>query len=126
MEPYRRNLKPPARDLRKRMTEAEIRLWSKLRRKQICDVPFYRQKPLGPYIVDFYCAKARLVVEVDGGQHFEAGHQAQDAERDRTLRALGSDVLRFSNREVLQETDAVLKRIDGVVRERLRRFEDES
>lgn len=68
---YSRNLKEPSRELRKEMTEAEQKLWGHLRRKQILDIQFYRQKPLGPYIVDFYAPAAKLVVEVDGSQHHE-------------------------------------------------------
>nr|WP_235590397.1 endonuclease domain-containing protein [Nitrosomonas ureae] len=84
-------------------------LWSKLRRKQILGVQFYRQKPLANYIVDFYCAAANLVIELDGSQHFEPDHQASDAERDRILESLGLRVLRFDNRQVMQELDAVMR-----------------
>ena len=69
MQPYKPTLKPLARNLRGNMTDAEQRLWSKLRRKQILGVQFYRQKPLANYIVDFYCAAANLVIELDGSQH---------------------------------------------------------
>jgi len=68
-----------ARKLRKEATEAEIRLWSKLRRKQLEGFRFRRQQPIGPYVVDFFCPQARLIVEVDGGQHSD--REAYDAER---------------------------------------------
>jgi len=68
-----------ARKLRKEATEAEIRLWSKLRRKQLLGFPFRRQQPIGPCVVDFFCPQARLIVEVDGGQHSD--REAYDAER---------------------------------------------
>jgi very-short-patch-repair endonuclease len=71
MLPFERKLKPFARKLRSNMTDAEQLLWSKVRRKQIDDIHFYRQKNIGHYIVDFYCPKGKLIVEVDGGQHFE-------------------------------------------------------
>jgi very-short-patch-repair endonuclease len=71
MEPYRKDLKPLARTLRSRMTDAEQRLWHRIRRKQIRGVQFYRQKPLLAYIVDFYCPAAKLVLELDGSQHAE-------------------------------------------------------
>ena len=109
MQPYKPILKPFARNLRSNMTDAEQLLWSKLRRKQILGVQFYRQKPLANYIVDFYCAAANLVIELDGSQHFEPDHQASDAERDRILESLGLRVLRFDNRQVMQELDAVMR-----------------
>jgi len=82
-------------------------------------VPFYRQRPLGPYIVDFYAPSARLVVEVDGGQHFEDLSQRRDAERTEFLIKLGLLVLRFDNRQVLVETDAVAEEIRRVVASQL-------
>lgn len=109
MQPYKPTLKPFARNLRSNLTDAEQRLWSKLRRKQILGVQFYRQKPLANYIVDFYCAAANLVIELDGSQHFEPDHQASDAKRDRKLESLGLRVLRFDNRQVMQELDAVMR-----------------
>jgi len=109
MKPYNKNLKHPSRELRKNMTDAERLLWSRVRRKQINDVQFYRQKPLGNYIVDFYCPAADLVVEVDGSQHYSDQGRAKDLERDNYLASLGLQVLRFSNIEVLQELEAVLQ-----------------
>jgi very-short-patch-repair endonuclease len=119
MEDYHRALKEPARRLRREMTEAEQHLWRFLRRKQIHGVTFNRQKPLLDYIVDFYCAKARLVIELDGGQHFEPDYLQKDLERDRALAGLGLMTLRFDNRQVLSETEAVLERIRAVVEERV-------
>jgi len=71
MLPYYPELKPPARVLRRTMTDAEHLLWSRVRGQQIGPVPFYRQKPLGGYIVDFHAPKAKLVIEVDGSPHRE-------------------------------------------------------
>jgi very-short-patch-repair endonuclease len=107
--PYDQRLKSNSRRLRGNMTDAEQKLWQCLRRKQINGWQFYRQKPLGPYIVDFYCAAANLVIELDGGQHFEATYQAADQQRDEYLRGLGLTVLRFDNRQVLLEMEAVLE-----------------
>ena len=90
------------------MTDAEVVLWSKLRRKQLCGARFYRQKPIGDFIVDFYCPEARLVIEVDGGQHYEKEGVLRDAVRDDYLKNLDLCVLRFSNTDVL-------RRINGVV-----------
>jgi very-short-patch-repair endonuclease len=109
MEEYNRMLKGPSRELRKQLTEAEQALWQRVRRKQIHGLQFYRQKPLRSFIVDFYCPTARLVIELDGSQHYESDHQARDRERDAQLNALGLRVLRFDNREVLREMDAVLE-----------------
>ncbi|MCY3761999.1 MAG: endonuclease domain-containing protein, partial [Gemmatimonadetes bacterium] len=95
-----------AKDLRTAMTDAERHLWSKLRRGQL-GARFRRQQPIGPYIADFYCAAARLVVEVDGGQHAGA-QRAHDTRRDRWLRDEGYAVLRFWNTDVLANTDGVL------------------
>jgi very-short-patch-repair endonuclease len=67
MKPFRQRLKKSARQLRSNLTDAEQALWKKLRRKQIQGVQFYRQKPLLDFIVDFYCSKAQLVIELDGG-----------------------------------------------------------
>ena len=69
------------------MTDAEIALWAKLSRKQLFGLQFYRQKPLGRFIVDFYCASTRLVIEIDGGQHYEKEGASREAIRDRYLGA---------------------------------------
>lgn len=111
MRDYRNNLKIPSRDLHGSMTDAEQLLWTRLRRKQLHGVQFYRQKPLGPYIVDFFAPGAGLVIEVDGSQHAEADHFERDRVRDQCLTDEGLLVLRFNNREVLLEIDAVLERI---------------
>ena len=118
MLPYDRHLKRLARRLRNEMTDAERRLWFHLRGKQILDVQFYRQKPIGNYIVDFYAPVVALVVEVDGGQHFEEAGIVQDAERDAYLSAQGLRVLRFSNLDILRELDGVLNEIAFAVEER--------
>lgn len=107
MKDYNRYLKTYSRDLRKNMTDAERHLWQYLRKKQIYGVQFYRQKPLLNYIVDFYCPAAMLIVECDGGQHYTPEGLAYDRQRDRALTALGLKVLRFSNRQVLENTTQV-------------------
>ena len=108
---YDPRLKHFARKLRSGMTDAEQRLWSRVRRKQLHGVQFYRQKPLGCYIVDFYAPAAHLVVELDGGQHFAPDGLRRDAARDAWLRSVGLQVLRFDDRQVLLETDSVLEAI---------------
>ena len=109
--PFNKQLKPIARELRKNMTDAEIFLWSKVRRKQLKGNQFYRQKNIGNYIVDFYCPSAKLIIEVDGGQHYSEQGQAQDRIRDEYLSQLGFKVLRVSDREVLSNINGVLQRI---------------
>ena len=119
MEAYGRFLKAPARTLRSNMTDAEQALWQRIRRKQIRSAQFYRQKPLLCYIVDFYCPAAKLIIELDGSQHYEAEHQAKDEQRDEALANLGLLGLRFDNRQVLQEMEAVLEAIDETMGERM-------
>jgi very-short-patch-repair endonuclease len=116
MQPYSRQLKPLARQLRSAMTQAEQQLWDRLRRKQVLGVQFYRQKPLANYIADFYCAAAQLVIELDGSQHLTADAQDYDAQRTQILEALGLEVLRFDNRQVLTELEAVMTVIESRVR----------
>ncbi len=111
MLPYNRKLKDRSRQLRTEMTDAEKLFWAKVRRKQLNGYQFYRQKTLGNYIVDFYCPKANLVVEIDGSQHYEKTAIEYDSIRDDYLRAQGLKVLRFSNLEVLQNTTAVMERV---------------
>lgn len=93
------------------MTEAERLLWSKIRGKQINNVQFYRQKNIGDFIVDFYCPAAKLILEVDGGQHYEPEAGAKDKDRDQYLSGLGFTVMRFSSREVFENINGVLQRI---------------
>lgn len=119
MQRYNPELKENSRSLRSNMTDAEQLLWQHIRRKQIHGVQFYRQKPLLAFVVDFYCPVAKLVIELDGSQHFAEEHQAKDQERDAVLAGSGLRVLRFDNRQILSETDAVLEVIDAAVEERV-------
>lgn len=119
MRPYNKNLKLPSRDLRNNMTDAEQMLWQRLRRKQILGLQFYRQKPILNFIVDFYCPAANLVIECDGGQHFTYEGLEADRVRDEVLVELGLVVLRFSNRQVLTEIEAVLEQIYLIARQKL-------
>ena len=72
---------------------------------------FYRQKPIGRFVVDFYCPKAKLVIELDGGQHYSQAVAAQDQSRDRYMESIGLRVLRFSDKEVLENLNSVLEEI---------------
>ena len=98
-----------ARALRRTQTDAEQCLWSALRAHCFRGLKFKRQKPLGPYIVDFICMELRLIIELDGGQHAE--QLEYDQRRDRWLEGQGFTVLRFWNHEVLQQTDALLEQV---------------
>jgi very-short-patch-repair endonuclease len=98
-----------ARRLRNEATDAERHLWRYLRREQLAGFKFRRQYPMAGYIADFVCIPARLVLELDGGQHLDA--LGYDAERTRTIEAQGYRVLRFWNDEVLLRTEAVLEEV---------------
>jgi len=111
MLPYNKELKQFSQKLRKNMTDAERRLWSCIRGKQLKGYQFYRQKIIGEYIVDFYCPKTKLVIELDGGQHYTEKGKEKDRIRDDYLAGAGLQVLRFSDREVLTQTEGVLGKI---------------
>ncbi len=100
-----------ARRLRKDQTEAEARLWSRLRAGRLDGWKFKRQVPKGAYIVDFCCADARLIIELDGGQHTEEESAAHDAARTRFLQESGYRVVRFWNNEVFENLDGVMQTI---------------
>jgi very-short-patch-repair endonuclease len=116
---YNANLKDKARQLRKNLTESEKALWSRLRNKQLLGIQFYRQKPIGQHIVDFFAPRARLVVEVDGSQHRVGDHVQKDRFRDGYLASLGLKVLRFNSREILKESDAVVEVIYRMITDQL-------
>ena len=96
------------RALRTRSTDAEMVLWRLLRGRQLSGLRFRRQHPVGPFIVDFYCADCQVAVELDGGQHFTPEGQQHDRKRSEYLAEQGVRVIRFSNREVLEELEGVL------------------
>ena len=100
-------LRLQARRLRNAPTDAERHLWQHLRRRELAGHRFRRQVPVGGYVVDFACPAARLVLELDGGQHLQ--QRDDDMQRTRRLQALGWRVLRYWNDDVLLRTDAVLE-----------------
>jgi very-short-patch-repair endonuclease len=106
-----------ARELRSNATDAERKLWQKIRRRQVEGFRFRRQVPIGPYIVDFACLAARLVVELDGGQHTEDHNIADDERRTAWLNSQGFRVNRFWNLEVLQNVDGVWENISAALAE---------
>ena len=97
-----------ARLLRQNSTNAELRLWYRLRSRSINGCKFVRQEPVGPYIVDLICREKRLIVEVDGGQHADSQH---DRVRDKWLVDHGYRVVRFWNNDVLKNIEGVLEAI---------------
>ena len=111
MLPYNKGLKKFARELRQNLTEAETFLWLRLRKRQIKNCRFYRQRIICNYIADFYCPDAKLVIEIDGGQHYSEPGMSKDENRDRHLADLGISVVRFSTREVFENTEGVLEMI---------------
>ncbi|MFM9844869.1 MAG: endonuclease domain-containing protein [Dongiaceae bacterium] len=98
-----------ARHLRRSLTAAEQRLWTKLRRCQVEDCRFRRQVPIGSFVIDFACLERKLLIEVDGGLH--AGRELYDAQRTRWLESRGYRVLRFPNSQVMWDIEAVLQTI---------------
>jgi very-short-patch-repair endonuclease len=108
---YNPDLKPYSKNLRNNMTEAENRLWYYLRNRQLKGYRFYRQKIIGNYIVDFYCPALKLVIEVDGSQHYSIAGTEDDRMRDEFFRNYGLRVLRFNNLEVLHNLEGVIETI---------------
>ncbi|MDO9428783.1 MAG: DUF559 domain-containing protein [Methylobacterium sp.] len=96
------------RHLRREETDAERRLWSRLRDRRLAGFKFVRQEQIGPYIVDFVCREARLVIEADGSQHAE---NARDHVRDSWLAERGYRILRFWNSDIMQQTDSIVATI---------------
>ena len=105
MQPYEKYLKENSQKLRVDQTDAERILWQRINRDQLLGFRFLS------YIVDFYCAKAKLIIELDGSQHYEPDYQEKDALRDAELNSLGFTVMRFSNDEVMCEIEAVVEQI---------------
>ncbi len=100
-----------AKLLRRNQTDAEKKLWHHLRNRQLAGAKFRRQQPFGPYILDFYCAEARLAIELDGGQHSAPDGIKNDIQRDEYLKKEGVSVLRFWNNQISDEFEGVLELI---------------
>lgn len=113
---YNGEFKPLAQKLRREMTRQERRLWYDFLKQH--PATFRRQKQFGHYIVDFYCAEAGLVIELDGSQHYEPDEKQRDAIRDQYLNNLGLMILRFSNADIDRHFDGVCATIDREVWER--------
>jgi very-short-patch-repair endonuclease len=107
-----------ARSLRSNPTDAERKLWRLLRDKQLGGVRSRRQQPIGPYVVDFVCPEARLVVELDGSQHGEEENAKYDEARTAWLESRGYRVVRFVNRDMLKSPETVADAIGNFLRKR--------
>jgi len=103
-----------AATLRKNMTDAERKLWSILRGRQFHGFKFRRQQPIGSYIADFVCMEIKLIVEVDGGQH--AAEKHHDIERTKFLSSIGYQVLRFWNKDVMDNIEGVAQELKTTIR----------
>ena len=115
--PKNNDLLKNARQLRKKMTPQELRMWYRFFR--LYPVKIYKQRIIGNYIVDFYCAFAKLVVEIDGSQHFDDEGRKYDSERTNYLNSLGLLVIRFSNRDINCNFAAVCEKIDWTIQQRM-------
>ena len=112
--PYNKHLKAIARELRKNMTPAEKMLWEGIRKKSL-GLEFHRQVPILNFIVDFYCHEIGLVIEVDGNIHEH--NFLEDAERQGKMEAQGLHFLRFTNNDILSDTESVINIIKSYIRE---------
>ena len=108
----RMELKNRRRELRHNATDAEKRLWFFIKDRQLNGRKFTRQHSIYKYIVDFYCYKERLIIELDGGHHKENEQMKYDEERTKYLESIGHKVIRFDNTDVLFDTDTVLMKIE--------------
>ena len=104
------------RDLRVKQTEAEKILWQKLRNRQINGFKFFRQCSIGKYIADFYCSELRLVIELDGSQHYEENSLEYDKIREEFMKSLDIQTIRFNNLDVFKSLDEVMERVYFEVR----------
>ncbi|MFA6197959.1 MAG: endonuclease domain-containing protein [Patescibacteria group bacterium] len=113
-----RNHKSKRKALRNRSTLAEWRLWECLRHSQFCGYKFRRQQGIGKYVLDFYCPKLKLAIEVDGATHSTPRERAYDQKRQQWLESLGIQVIRFTNQDVFEGLDNVLVKLKEVCAER--------
>ncbi|MBO5693401.1 MAG: DUF559 domain-containing protein [Tidjanibacter sp.] len=125
MEPKRKNnlaeQKQLRRTLRRKSTPEEIALWGLLKGKQICDCQFRRQFSVGVYVLDFYCPRAKLCIEIDGTEHLSEENLLHDRIRDNYLKSQGIEVLRIDNRAIWSLSDVVIKTIEETTRQRLKK-----
>ena len=110
-----RTMRARARSLRRDSTDAERIIWNALRAHRLNGASFRRQKPIGPYVADFVCLATKLIIEIDGGQHFEVEQQKRDARRNAFLASKGYHVLRFNNYDVMTNRAGILETIAAAI-----------
>ena len=113
--PYSKSLKEYSRELRSHSTLSEVLLWRQLRASQFRGYGFNRQKPLSKFIVDFYCKKLNLVIEIDGESHFDEGSVISDKQRQDVLESFGLNFLRFLDIEIKRSMPSVLEEINAYI-----------
>ena len=109
MKEFKKQHTQLARDLRQRSTKAEQIMWKTLRNRQFDDLKFYRQYPIGPYVVDFYNRPLRIIIEIDGGVHI--GREFEDKRRQTYLEEKGFSVIRFTNDQVINDLNQIVEEI---------------
>ena len=119
---HNKNILPFAKELRKNMTKEERHLWYDYLRYYPLKIT--RQKIIGKYIADFYCAKANLVIELDGSQHYERIAEENDTKRTKYLNAYGIEVIRISNLDVLKKFEGVCIYIDNTIKARIEQIKE--
>jgi len=113
---YNPKLKPLARKLRNNSTLSEILLWEEIKYRKIFGYKFLRQKPIGNYIVDFFCNELKLVIEIDGDSHDNENFE-YDMKRQKRLESIGLTMLRFDDLEVKKDMDNVLMALEGWIKD---------
>ena len=114
---YNKNLKRASQELRKKMTPQEKHLWYDFLKNY--PVQFYRQRPIYKFIADFYCAKAKLVIEIDGSQHYSEEGLEYDSLRSEIINKYGVEVIRFSNYDIDNDFEGVCVTIDKIISKRI-------
>ena len=114
--PRNKNLSNNAKNLRKYMTPQERHLWYDFLRAY--PIKIYKQKVIGDYITEFYCNNAKLVIELDGSQHYEIGGLKYDKQRTEYFKSIGIEVIRFTNRDCDSHFDEVCTYIDSIIQKR--------
>jgi very-short-patch-repair endonuclease len=112
----RKEMEERRRSLRNQATITEVRLWECIHKKQILGIRFRRQYSIGKYIVDFYSPQLKLAIEIDGKSHDTQSKQEYDAIREKEIKQLGINILRFRNHEVLDELDNVVRKIEDTIK----------
>ena len=109
----RKNLRTRRKQLRNNMPTAELMLWAYLKTKRLKGYKFRRQYSVANYIIDFYCVKAKLGIEIDGDSHFRKGVVVYDRNRQREIEALGIKVIRFTNKQIYENINEVIEKISS-------------